>query len=171
MLNKIDSISIEELELLDRVPHYVPVSARHLWGVDELLEKIWQYVGMVRIYTKPRGQIPDYNSPVILHEDARSIEDFCDKIHKAMAKQLKVRHGEGGGPPSASPSGPLRHVGAASLTPSFCLSRSSEKHHSCPPPPFSGPAVRLGVGRLCQTPAATSGQGPLPGGRGRRSAR
>jgi len=38
-LNKIDSISIEELELLDRVPHYVPVSAHHGWGFDDMLEK------------------------------------------------------------------------------------------------------------------------------------
>jgi ribosome-interacting GTPase 1 len=28
VLNKIDSISIEELDLLDRVPHYVPISAK-----------------------------------------------------------------------------------------------------------------------------------------------
>ena len=89
VLNKIDSISIEELELLDRVPHYVPVSARHLWGFDDLLEKIWQYVGMVRIYTKPRGQIPDYNAPVILSEERRSVEDCCIKIHRTLVKQLK----------------------------------------------------------------------------------
>lgn len=89
MLNKIDSISIEELELLDRVPHYVPVSAKNLWGFEDLLEKIWQYVGMVRVYTKPRGQIPDYNAPVILSEERRSVEDFCDKIHRTIIRQLK----------------------------------------------------------------------------------
>jgi hypothetical protein len=36
----------------------------------------------VRIYTKPRGLVPDYNAPVILHEEARSVADFCDRIHK-----------------------------------------------------------------------------------------
>ena len=60
-----------------------------MWNFDELLEKIWQYVGMVRIYTKPRGQIPDYNSPVILHQERRGVEDFCDKIHKSIIKQFK----------------------------------------------------------------------------------
>jgi hypothetical protein len=88
-LNKIDSISIEELELLDRVPHYVPVSAHHGWGFDDLLEKIWEYCGMVRIYTKPRGQIPDYNAPVILHRDARTVEELCDRIHKGILKTFK----------------------------------------------------------------------------------
>jgi len=48
VLNKIDSISIEELDLLDKVPHYVPVSAHHEWNFDELLEKIWEYSGCIR---------------------------------------------------------------------------------------------------------------------------
>ena len=89
VLNKIDAISIEELDLLDRVPHYVPVSASHGWGFDELLERIWAYVGMVRVYTKPRGQIADFSSPVILQQEARSMEDFCNRIHKGILKQFK----------------------------------------------------------------------------------
>jgi small GTP-binding protein len=48
VLNKIDSISIQELDLLDKVPHYVPVSAHHGWGFDELLERIWEYSGCIR---------------------------------------------------------------------------------------------------------------------------
>ena len=27
-------------------------------NLDDLLEKVWQYLDMLRIYTKPRGQIP-----------------------------------------------------------------------------------------------------------------
>ena len=53
------------------MPHYVPISAHHGWGFDDLLEKIWQYAGMVRIYTKPRGQIADFNEPVILHRECQ----------------------------------------------------------------------------------------------------
>lgn len=89
VLNKIDSITIEELDLLDRVPHYVMISAKDHWGLDDLLEKMWEYLGMVRCYTKPRGQIPDYNAPVILHQDSRSVEDLCGRIHKTLIKQLK----------------------------------------------------------------------------------
>lgn len=89
VLNKIDAISIEELDLLDRVPHYVPVSAQHEWGFDELLEKIWEYSGCMRIYTKPRGQVPDYNAPVVVRGEERSVEAFCDRIHKQLIKQMK----------------------------------------------------------------------------------
>ena len=38
VLNKIDSITIEELDLLDRVPHYAMISAKDKWGLDDLLE-------------------------------------------------------------------------------------------------------------------------------------
>lgn len=55
VLNKIDSITIEELDLLDKVPHYVPVSAKDEWNFDELMAKIWDYLDLIRIYTKPSG--------------------------------------------------------------------------------------------------------------------
>lgn len=89
VLNKIDAISIEELDLLDRVPHYVPVSAHHGWGFDELLEKVWEYSGCIRIYTKPKSQVPDYAAPVVLRGHERTIEAFCNRIHKTMIKQFK----------------------------------------------------------------------------------
>lgn len=93
VLNKVDSISMEELDLLDRVPHYVPVSAHWELNFEELLEKIWDYSGCLRVYTKPKGQIPDYNAPVVLRgnkgDEGRSVEAFCNRIHKGMAKQFK----------------------------------------------------------------------------------
>ena len=55
VINKIDQITIEELDLLDRVPHYVPISAKDEWNFDELMEKIWDYLDLIRIYTKPKG--------------------------------------------------------------------------------------------------------------------
>jgi ribosome-interacting GTPase 1 len=49
-----DAITIEELDLVSKIPHHVPISANHLWNLDELLERIWEYLGMIRIYTKPK---------------------------------------------------------------------------------------------------------------------
>ncbi len=43
----------------------------------------------VRSYTKPKGQIPDYNAPVVLHSQRPTMKDFCDRLHKAIAKQFK----------------------------------------------------------------------------------
>lgn len=48
-LNKIDQISIEELELIYQIPHTVPISAHHKWNFDDLLEKTWQYLNLKRM--------------------------------------------------------------------------------------------------------------------------
>lgn len=41
------------------------------------------------MYTKPRGQIPDYNAPVILHSERRTIADFCMRIHRGILKEMR----------------------------------------------------------------------------------
>lgn len=49
VLNKIDQISIEELDVIYKVPHCVPISAHHRWNFDDLLERIWDYLRLVRM--------------------------------------------------------------------------------------------------------------------------
>ncbi len=88
-LNKIDQISVEELDLFDKVPHYVPVCAELEWNLDELVERIWKYLDLIRIYTKPKGQLPDYNAPVVIPRTKRSVESFCCKLHKQLIKEFK----------------------------------------------------------------------------------
>ena len=92
--NMIDKISIEELDLLDQIPHYVPISARDEWNLDGMLETMWSHMQLLRIYTKPKGQIPDYNEPVVVPEEVGStgpptVEYFCNRIHKGLMKQFK----------------------------------------------------------------------------------
>ncbi|CAN0043871.1 unnamed protein product [Ascophyllum nodosum] len=89
VMNKIDQVTIEELDIICQIPHHVVVSAHHGWNIDELLEKVWDYCNMIRIYTKPKGQIPDYNEPVILHDTNPSLEQFCNRIHKDILPHLK----------------------------------------------------------------------------------
>ncbi|CAH8449489.1 unnamed protein product [Schistosoma rodhaini] len=89
VLNKIDQITIEELDIICRVPHCVPISAHHKWNFDDLLELIWEYLNLIRIYTKPKGQLPDYNAPVILRSASHTVEDFCNKLHKTLIKEFK----------------------------------------------------------------------------------
>ena len=90
VLNKIDAITLEELELLTQIPHYVPISAGKEWNFDGLMEKIWQYLDMIRIYTKPKGQIPDYSQPVVLPREQATVELFCKRIHKSLLSSFKT---------------------------------------------------------------------------------
>ena len=76
VLNKIDSITIEELDLLYRIPNACPISSEHGWNIDELLELMWQRLSLRRVYTKPKGKAPDYSMPVVLRAHASTIEDF-----------------------------------------------------------------------------------------------
>ncbi|KAF8842247.1 developmentally regulated GTP binding protein 1 [Paxillus ammoniavirescens] len=85
----IDAISIEELDLLYKIPHSVPISSKEWLNIDELTEKMWDALELVRVYTKPRGQSPDYSTPVVLRRGRCSVEDFCNGIHKEIAKQMK----------------------------------------------------------------------------------
>ncbi|GIX76370.1 developmentally-regulated GTP-binding protein 1 [Caerostris extrusa] len=90
VLNKIDQISIEVgIDIIYQIPHTVPLSAHHKWNFDDLLEKTWEYLKLIRIYTKPKGQLPDYESPVILTHDKCTVEDFCNKLHRTIMKEFK----------------------------------------------------------------------------------
>lgn len=44
---------------------------------------------LLNSYTKPKGQLPDYGSPIVLHNERKSIEDFCNKLHRTIAKEFK----------------------------------------------------------------------------------
>ena len=89
VLNKIDSLTLQELDVLCKLPHVVPISSNLQWNFDELLETVWEYGKMMRIYTKPKGQIPDYEEPVILHAHNPTIEDFCNRLHGSIIDKLK----------------------------------------------------------------------------------
>lgn len=90
VMNKIDQITIEELDIIAEVPHHVPICAHHEWNFDGLIETMWKYMELLRIYTKPKGQIPDYTAPVILPASKPRVEDFCLRIHKSLLAQFKV---------------------------------------------------------------------------------
>ncbi|RJE19858.1 gtp-binding protein [Aspergillus sclerotialis] len=89
-LNKIDSITIEELDLLYRIPNACPISSEHGWNIDELLEIMWEKLNLRRIYTKPKGKAPDYTAPVVLRANACTVEDFCNAIHRSIKDQFKL---------------------------------------------------------------------------------
>ncbi|CAM6114971.1 unnamed protein product [Calypogeia fissa] len=89
VVNKIDQVTIEELEILDKLPHYCPVSEHLEWNLDGVLEKIWEYLDLIRVYTKPKGASPDYEDPVILSAKKCAVDDFCQRIHKDMVKHFK----------------------------------------------------------------------------------
>lgn len=89
VLNKIDQISIQELDLLYKIPKSVPISSRMWLNVDELVERMWEELTLVRVYTKPRKQQPDYSQPVVLRSARCSVGDLAAAIHRDLRNQIK----------------------------------------------------------------------------------
>ena len=80
---------MEELEIISQIPHYIPICAYKEWNLDDLIEKCWEYLDLIRVYTKPKGASPDYDMPVVLPRKRSNIGDFCNRIHRTMLKQFK----------------------------------------------------------------------------------
>jgi len=89
--NKIDTITIEDVDVVARTEHSVVISANWNLNLDYLLDRIWEYLAMVRIYTKRRGTPPDFLDCLILTQQRYgcTIEAICNMIHRDMVKEFK----------------------------------------------------------------------------------
>merc|ERR1712154_213611 len=86
--NKIDNLSIEELDEIASDSHNVVLSVKKGLFLDFTVEKLWEKLDMVRIYTKPKGAAPDFTEPVIL-KSGSTVESLCKSIHKDMVKKFR----------------------------------------------------------------------------------
>jgi len=90
VFNKIDKVSRAEVQLLaDKLPHFLPISGVLGWNMDLLKDKIWEYMALTRVYTKPKGQLPDFSEPVILRGGRTKVEDLCRRLHKRLLDRFK----------------------------------------------------------------------------------
>ncbi|KAI6229918.1 hypothetical protein M3Y99_01127800 [Aphelenchoides fujianensis] len=88
--NKIDQITLEELDRIARQPHSVVISCELNLNMDFLLNRIWEYLALIRIYTKKPGNAPDLGDEdgIILRGDA-TIEHACHALHRSLASQFR----------------------------------------------------------------------------------
>lgn len=68
--NKIDAITMEEVDWLARQPFSCVISCEMNLNIDFLIENIKNHLDLIRIYTKKRGEYPDLNGGVILKNGA-----------------------------------------------------------------------------------------------------
>lgn len=89
--NKCDALTIEEVNNLARRPDSVCISCYMNLGMEYLLKRVWDAMGLVRVYTKKMGEKADFEEPVVL-SDARggiSVKHFCSQLHADLPDQLK----------------------------------------------------------------------------------
>ena len=88
MYNKVDSIGLEFLDELAREPHTAVMSCELDLGVQEVVDRIWKDLRLIRIYTKRKGEEPDFNDALIVRSNS-TIEDVCDYIHRTLKEKFK----------------------------------------------------------------------------------
>ena len=71
-INKIDQITLEELNVMSRLPHYCPVSSFHEWNMDGLVEMVWKYLDLTRVCLRLSHSpiLPFSHSPTVLPSDS-----------------------------------------------------------------------------------------------------
>jgi uncharacterized protein len=89
--NKIDTITMEDVDALARQKDSITLSCSLKLGTDYFLEKMWEYLGLVRVYTKKKGMPPDFEEPIVLrkHKGGFSIFAAINQIHRELVMNFK----------------------------------------------------------------------------------
>ena len=59
--------------MLDRLPHVCPVCAYHEWNLDGLVEMAWEYLDLIRVYTKPKARAAAVRPAVFVDSRIRTM--------------------------------------------------------------------------------------------------
>jgi len=86
--NKIDQVSLEEVDRLANLPNSVVISCYMKLNLEYLVEALWGHLNMVRIYTKKPGCPPDFSDPIILRNGA-NVKHVCHTIHRTLPDVFK----------------------------------------------------------------------------------
>jgi ribosome-interacting GTPase 1 len=76
------------VDRLARLPNSVVVSCNMKLNLDYLLEVLWEYLSLIRVYTKKPGEPPDFDDGLILRRGC-TVLHVCHSIHRTLAQDLK----------------------------------------------------------------------------------
>jgi ribosome-interacting GTPase 1 len=93
LANKIDAPGAEaRLELLremigERLP-IIPISSRDPEAIGRLPQMLFEWLGVVRVYTKAPGKKPELEKPYTVFA-GQTVGDICSLIHKDFLQNLR----------------------------------------------------------------------------------
>ncbi len=95
VLNKIDLVNASFVqEIKSKIvgnsnnDNFIAVSADSGINIDVLKEAIYQRLGFIRVYMRPKGGETDFREPLII-KDGATVQDVCNKIHRNLAKNFR----------------------------------------------------------------------------------
>jgi len=80
ILNKVENLSQEELKKFFKLD-VLRISVQEKAGINDVKQKIFENIGLIRVYTKEPGKKARLDHPMILKKDS-SIKDMAEKIRK-----------------------------------------------------------------------------------------
>jgi hypothetical protein len=81
--------AMENLEKsLDREIRILQVSTETMEGLEQLPARLFDMLGIVRVYAKPPGKKADMDEPFTLKKGS-TVLDLARKIHRELAEKLK----------------------------------------------------------------------------------
>lgn len=86
--NKIDSVSLEFLDKLAHESNTVVMSCELDLNISQVVDRCWEELRLIRIYTKRKGIDPDFSEALIVRNHS-TIEDVCDHIHRTLKESFK----------------------------------------------------------------------------------
>ncbi|CAG8500359.1 6231_t:CDS:10 [Rhizophagus irregularis] len=86
--NKIDSITLEELDKLAHELNTIVISCEMDLNLDYLVDQMWRHLNLLRVYTKKRGEYPDLEGGLIVRKGA-TVEHVCHAIHRSLADEFR----------------------------------------------------------------------------------
>ncbi|MBL7159036.1 50S ribosome-binding GTPase [Candidatus Microgenomates bacterium] len=74
--------------LKNKLSNHIFVSVKENLGLEELKQIIWEELGLIRVYLKPKDGEPDFENPLILKKGITILE-AARKISQEMAENLE----------------------------------------------------------------------------------
>jgi len=91
--NKIDMLSIRMVDELARQPFTQVISVRQKLNLDGLLDRLWQELALVRVYTKKKQMFPDFTDPLVMTPQrgnkSLTVENAVGMLHKSILDEFK----------------------------------------------------------------------------------
>lgn len=85
--NKVDELSLGQLNELDK-ENSVFISSQEEWNLEGLKQEIYEKLSLKRIYTKKKGEKPDFDNPLVL-KDRHTVLDLCLELHRDFQDLFK----------------------------------------------------------------------------------
>mmetsp|Transcript_62183 Transcript_62183/g.140069 ORF Transcript_62183/g.140069 Transcript_62183/m.140069 type:complete len:438 (-) Transcript_62183:33-1346(-) len=91
--NKVDMLDAATVDSLAREPSTIVISVNKKLNLDYLMERLFQEMEIIRVYTKKKGAFPDFKDPLVITPQRGNkrcdVENAVMLLHKSLLEDFK----------------------------------------------------------------------------------